>query len=238
MANEENSEESGKIIQGDVSKNRVLSSLLWKFMEVGGTQIIRFVVQIVLARILCPSDYGIMAIVFAFITISDVFIQSGFNTALVQKKDSDELDFNSVFYLIFFISAVLYVILFFTAPFIASFYKMDLLKDIIRILSVVLFFDAVNAVQFAMVQKTMQFKKFFFSNMGGTIASCAVGVVMAVKGFGVWTLVTQQLVNSFLITLILWFTVKWRPKLQFSWSRLKHLFSFGWKLSLSAIIDV
>lgn len=221
-----------------VSKNKVISSLIWKFMEVGGTQIIRFVVQIVLARLLCPEDYGVMAILLAFITISDCFVTYGIGTALVQKKDTDDLDYSSIFYMTEATAVVMYFVLFFCAPLISSFYHMDILSRILRILAVILFFDAVNAVQTAIVQKTMQFKKLFFSNMGAFLVSGIAGVVLAYKGFGVWTLVVQQILNVVLVTVILWFTVSWRPKFIFSFERVKKLYGFGWKLMFSTLLDV
>jgi len=227
-----------KIVTDDISKNKVISSLIWKFMEVGGTQIIRFIVQVVLARLLCPEDYGIMAILLAFITISDCFVTYGIGTSLVQKKDADDLDYSSIFYMTEVTALVLYLILFFCAPLISKFYHMELLTKILRILAVILFFDAVNAVQTAIVQKTMQFKKLFLSNMGAFLVSGIAGVILAIKGFGVWTLVAQQLLNVFLMTVILWFTVNWRPKFIFSFERVKKLYGFGWKLMFSALLDV
>ncbi len=221
-----------------VSKNKVINSLFWKFMEVGGTQIIRFVVQIVLARLLCPEDYGVMAILLAFITISDCFVTYGIGTALVQKKDTDDVDYSSIFYMTELTALVLYLVLFFCAPFISNFYHMEILSRILRILAVILFFDSVNAVQTAIVQKTMQFKKLFFSNMGAFLVSGIAGIILAFKGFGIWTLVVQQILNVVLVTVILWFTVSWRPKFIFSFERVKKLYGFGWKLMFSALLDV
>lgn len=235
----DNSEEnkSEKIIQSDVSKSSVIKSLIWKFLERGGVQGVQFVLQIVLARLLCPEDYGVLAILLAFVALADVFVQTGFNTALIQKKDSDELDFSSVFWLSLFVAAVLYVVLFICSPLIAKFYKMDILKNVLRVLAIRLFFGALNSVQNAMVSKTMKFKRFFFSSMGGVIGSGIVGIVLAYMGFGVWALVAQQLVNAILISIILWFTVKWRPQFKFSFERVKTLFSFGWKLLCSALLN-
>lgn len=229
-------EETGAIIQSDTSKFRVISSLIWKFFERGGTQGVQFVVQIVLARLLAPSDYGILAILTAFIALSNVFIQSGFNTALIQKKDADEADFSSVFWLSLFIAGILYILLFFSAPLIANFYNNSRLTPVIRVLSITLFFGALNSVQNAMVSKTMQFKRFFFSSMGGAIGSGIAGVVFAYNGFGVWALVIQQLANNFLISVILWFTVKWRPLFVFSLKKVRTLFSYGGKLLVGYLL--
>ncbi len=224
-------------MNNEVNKSKILSSLFWKLMERGGTQGIQFIVQIVLARLLLPEDYGIIALITIFITISNVFVQSGFNTALIQKKDADETDFSSVFYLSLFVAGLLYVILFFSAPFIANFYEEPQLIPVLRVLSFTLFFGAFNSIQNAIVARKMVFKKLFFSSLGAIIVSGTAGIVAAYAGLGVWALVAQQLTNQLSITIILWFTVKWRPKLLFSFEKIRGLFSYGWKLLVSALID-
>jgi len=220
-----------------ISKAKILSSLFWKLMERGGTQGIQFIVQIILARLLLPKDYGLIALVLIFITIANVFVQSGFNTALIQKKSVDEVDFSSVFYLSLFVAGIIYILLFLSAPFISKFYSEPKLIPILRILSITLFFGAINSIQNALIARQMQFKKLFFSSLGAIFISGILGIIAAYQGFGVWALVIQQLVNKFMITVILWFTVKWRPKLIFSIKRVKILFSYGWKLLISALID-
>ncbi len=224
-------------MNNEVNKSKILSSLFWKLMERGGTQGIQFIVQIVLARLLIPEDYGVIALVTIFIIIANVFVQSGFNTALIQKKDANESDFSSVFYLSLFVASLLYVILFFAAPIIAAFYDESQLILVLRVISVTLFFGAFNSIQNAVVARKMQFKKLFFSSLGAIIASGTVGIVMAYTGFGVWALVLQQITNQLLIIVILWFTVEWRPRLLFSFERVKSLFSYGWKLLVSSLID-
>lgn len=221
----------------EINKTRILYSLLWKFMERGGTQCVQFIVQIVLARLLLPADYGIIALVAIFISISGVFVQSGLNTALIQGKDVDEVDYSSVFYLGLFIACLIYIILYFTAPFIAAFYGMPQVIPILRVLSIILFFNAFNSIQNAVIVRNLQFKKLFFSSLGAIIVSGAVGISMAYTGFGAWALVGQQISNQMLVTLILWFTVSWRPRLLFSFVRVKRLFSFGWKLLVSALVN-
>lgn len=218
-------------------KSKILSSLFWKLMERGGTQGVQFIVQIVLARLLLPEDYGLITLVTIFIAIANVFVQSGFNTALIQKKDADELDFSSVLYLSLFVAGLIYAILFFISPLISKFYDQPQLIQVFRVLSITLFFGAFNSIQNALVSRKMQFKKLFFSSLGAIAISGIIGIIIAYKGFGVWALVIQQLVNQFMITVILWFTVKWRPKLIFSFERVKGLFSYGGKLLLSALID-
>lgn len=221
----------------DVSKNTVIKSLIWKFMERCGVQGVQFVLSIILARLIAPADYGLLALLLVFIQIANVFIQSGFNTALIQKKEADEIDFSSVFYFSLFVAALLYTLLYFTSPLIAIFFKQDKLSPLLRVLSITLFFGAVNSVQAAYVSKNMQFKRFFFSNMGAIIISGTFGLILALKGKGAWALVTQQLTYGIGACVINWFTVKWRPKLIFSLKRLKSLFSFGCKLLISSLLD-
>lgn len=221
----------------EVNKSKVLSSIFWKLMERGGTQGIQFIVQIVLARMLLPEEYGIIALIGIFITIANVFVQSGLNTALIQKKDANETDFSSVFYLSLFIACSLYVILFFAAPLIGDFFKEPRLISVLRVLSLTLFFGAFNSIQNAVIARKMQFKKLFFSSFGAILISGSVGIIMAYSAFGVWALVGQQITNQLTITIILWFIVKWRPHLLFSVERVRRLFSYGWKLLVSSLIE-
>lgn len=221
-----------------MQKNKIIASLIWKFLERGGTQIVQFIVSIILARILIPEDYGVVAIVLVFIAIANVFIQTGFNTALIQKKDVDDVDYSSVFYLSLFVALVLYIIIYILSPSIAEFYKQPILKPLFRVLSLTLFFGAINSIQQAIVARRMEFKNYFFSSIGGILLSALIGIIMAYNDFGVWSLVSQQLVNIISITIILWVTVKWRPKLLFSFKRIKKLFSYGWKVLISSLIDV
>lgn len=196
-----------------------------------------FVVSIVLARILSPEDYGTIALVTVFTTILQVFVDSGLGTALIQKKDADDLDFSSVFYFNAALCLILYTGIFAAAPFIAKFYDDFVLVPIIRVISLTVVVAGLKNVQQAYVSRNMQFKRFFFSTIGGTIFSAILGIVLANTGFGVWALVAQQLSNVTIDTLILWVTVKWRPKKMFSWSRLRGLLSYGWRLLVSALLD-
>ncbi|WP_288029111.1 lipopolysaccharide biosynthesis protein [Holdemanella sp.] len=216
---------------------KVFSNFIWRFAERCGAQLVTFIVSIVLARILTPSDYGTIALVTVFTTILQVFIDSGLSTALIQKKDSDDLDFSSVFYFNFVICIILYLIMFVSAPFIADFYKDSSLVSIVRVISLTLIISGVKGVQQSYVSRHMLFKRFFFSTLGGTIFSAVLGIIMAYAGFGVWAIVFQQLSNNAIDTLILWITVKWRPIKKFSWSRLKNLLSFGWKMLASSLLD-
>lgn len=219
-------------------KSSVISSLLWKFLERIGTQGVQFVVAIVLARLLSPADFGLIALVTVFVTIANVFVQSGLNTALIQKKNADNLDFSTVFYSCLALAVVLYLGLFFGAPLIAKFYNNQVeLIPVIRVLGVILPLGALNSIQEAYVARNMMFKKLFYRSIGAIIPAGIIGVVCAYLGFGIWSLVAQQLSNALLICVIMWFTVKWRPSLSFSFERWKGLFSFGWKLLCSALLD-
>ena len=175
--------------KNQVKKTGVLSNFLWRFAERCGAQIIQFVVSLILARILAPEAYGTIALVLVFSQILQVFVDSGFGSALIQKKDADELDFSSVFWFNIVWCLVLYGIIFFCAPLIANFYNDETLTAVVRVLC------------------------------------------------GVWALVAQKLVNLVIDTIMLWFTVRWRPKFIFSFERLKKLFSFGWKLLVSSLLE-
>lgn len=215
----------------------VFSNLIWRFMERTGAKLVAFVVSVILARLLAPEVYGSIALVMVFITILQIFVDSGFANALIQKKDADDTDFSTVFYFNIALCLTLYVILFFVSPLIARFYKDDTLAPVIRVLGLTVVISGVKNVQQAYVSRTLQFKRFFFATLGGTIGAAIVGIVMAYMGLGVWALVGQQIFNTTVDTLILWITVKWRPKKLFSLQRLKGLFGFGWKLLLSSFID-
>ena len=219
------------------TKRDVFINFIWKFAERSGSQVISFVVTIILARLLMPSDYGTVALVMVFLTILQVFADSGFGVALIQKKNADDIDFSSVFYVNIAVGTLLYVIMWLAAPTIASFYGMPDLVALVRVMSLVLLINSLRNVQQAYVSKHMIFKRFFYATLGGSIVSAAVGISMAYLGFGVWALVAQQLANSAIGTAILWFTVNWRPKLVCSLDRLKGLFSFGWKMLSSALLD-
>lgn len=220
-----------------MTRGTVLTNLLWKFAERCGAQGISFFVSIILARLLLPEDYGLIALVMIFITVLGVFIDSGFGRALIQKKDADDVDFSSVFYVQMAVCCVLYVLMFFAAPWIAEFYHQPGLVPIVRVLSISLLFSGLNSVQGAYVSRHMIFKRFFYTTIGATLVSAVIGISMAYQGYGVWALVAQSLTNGVVSTLILWKTVPWHPRLVFSFSRVRGLFSFGWKLLVSGILD-
>lgn len=219
------------------NRSLVLGSFLWRFAERVGAQGVAFIVSVILARLLAPEVYGTIALVTVFTAILNVFVDSGLGSALIQKKDADDLDFSSVFYFNIAICCIIYAILFFASPVIASCYKDSTLIPVIRVLGLTLIISGVKNIQQAYVSRTMQFKRFFFATLGGTIAAAIFGIYLAYKGFGVWALVAQQIINATVDTIILWLTVKWRPKCIFSFSRLKELLSYGWKLLVSALLD-
>ena len=215
----------------------VFKNFLWRFAERCGAQMVTFVVSIVLARILAPEDYGTIALITVFTNIMQVFVDSGLGTALIQKKDADDLDFSSVFYFNFVVCLVLYGVMFVAAPLIAAFYNDATLTPLVRVISLTIVISGVKGIQQSYVSRNMLFKRFFFATLGGTIFSAFLGIGLAYAGFGVWAIVVQQLSNATIDTLILWLTVKWRPKKMFSWQRLKGLLTFGWKLLASALLD-
>ncbi len=218
-------------------KNKTVSNLIWRFAERSGAQGISFIISIVLARILSPNEYGVIALVTVFLSIFQVFVDSGMGNALIQKKDADDLDFSTIFFFNIFMCVLVYVITFFGAPFIARYYENDILTPVVRVLGITILISGVKNVQQAYVSKKMIFKKFFYSTLAGTLLAGVVGIVLAYLGYGVWALVAQNLVNTAVDTLFLWVTVKWRPHWKFSFSRLKTMYSFGWKLLVSSLLN-
>lgn len=216
---------------------KVTSNLLWRFLERCGAQGVTFIVSLILARLLEPKVFGIIAIVGVFSSILSIFVDGGFVTSIIQKKDVDELDYNTLFYFNLFMCVLMYTIMFFVSPFIAKYYEMPELTKYIRVLSLSLILGGINCAQCTYVTKNLMFKKFFFSTLTGTIGAAILGVTMAYMGFGVWALIAQNLFNTIVDGIILWITVKWRPKLMFSFERLKSHLSFGWKLLVSSLID-
>lgn len=217
-------------------KSQMTSGMIWKFAERFAAQGVSFVVSMVLARILMPEDYGAVAIINIFITIADVFLCSGLNTSLIQKRDADDLDFSTIFYLNLGLSVVLYLILFSTAPYIAKAYDMSILKSAIRVFALRLPVSAFQVIQVAYISKKMQFKKFFFVTITGTLLSAVVGVGMALKGFGVWALIGQYLTNTVVDTMMLWASVKWIPQKMFSIRAAIPLIKYSWKVMMTDLL--
>lgn len=215
----------------------VISNVLWRFAERCGAQGVSFIVSVILARILLPEEYGIVSIITIFTTILNLFMDSGFKNALIQKKDADEIDYSTVFYFNILSGTILYIFMFCIAPLISAFYETENMTSYVRVMSLTLILGGINGVQTAIVAKRMEFKRFFYSTLGGTLISAVIGITMAYAGMGVWALITQRLVNQLVDTLILWITVKWRPLLTFSVKRLKPMFSYGSKLLGSSLLN-
>ena len=218
-------------------RNKVTSGLVWSYGERIVAQMVSMVVSIVLARLLAPAEFAVIAIVEVFITVANVFVTDGIGNSLVQKKDSDELDFSTIFYTALAMSVILYLILFGISPLIARFYEIPSLTAIIRIMSLRLIVAALNTVQHAYISKHMLFKKFFIATMFGAIASGIVGIGMAYSGYGVWALVAQYMTSTTVNAIILWFVSGWRPKLIFSFSRLNGMIGFGINLLVANLIN-
>ena len=215
----------------------VTTNLFWRFLERFGAQGVTLVVSVILARVLDPVVYGTVALITVITTILQVFVDSGLGSALIQKKDADDTDFSTVFYFNIVFCAVLYVGLFFASPLIARFFEREELTSLIRVLGLLLIISGFKNIQNAYVSKHLMFKKYFFATLGGTVMAAVVGIWMAYNGYGIWALIAQNLTNQAIDTVILWLTVKWRPKRVFSFSRLKVLFSYGWKLLVSALLE-
>ncbi len=220
-----------------MSSSRVLSNFIWRLLERFGAQGVTFIVSLVLARILGPEVYGTVAIVLVFIAIFDVFVDSGLGNALIQKKDADDADFSSVFYFNISVCLVLYLLVFLLAPVFARLYENDLFVPVLRVMGLELIISGFKNIQFAYVSRHMEFKKFFFATLTGTIIAAPVGIIMALRGYGVWAIVAQNLTNITMDTIILWISVKWKPKKAFSWERLKGLLNYGWKLLASSLLE-
>ena len=219
------------------SGSKVMDSFIWRLFERLGAKGVELVVSLVLANILDTEMFGSIALVLVVINIMQVFVDGGLGNALIQKKDSDNKDFSTVFFFNIVFCAILYTILFFTAPYFAAFYDDLSLTPIIRVLGLTVVISGVKNVQIAYVSKTMQFKRFFFSTLGGTVFAAIAGIYLALNGYGMWALVVQSVSNTAIDTIILWITVKWKPEFYFSFKRLKVLFSYGWKLLVSQLLD-
>ena len=218
-------------------RKKTASGFAYKLAERVGAQGINFIIQLLLARILVPEEYGVISLVTVIITILDVFVTYGFGNSLIANKNSDSLDFSTCFYFGLVLAAVVYVGTFFGAPLIADFYETPVLTPLIRVMAIRVPLAAINSVQHAYVSKHMRFKKFFYATLIGTIISGVIAVVMAYLGCGVWSLVEQYLGNVLIDTLCLWIIVGWRPTKEFSFHRLKAIFAYGWKILAVGLID-
>lgn len=216
--------------------HKMASGLIWSYAERFLAQFITLFVSIILARILDPEHYGIIAIVTVFISICDALVTGGFGNALVQKKDANDLDFNTICWVSVCISIILYLVLYILAPFISHFYGNEQLTIITRVMGIRVIFSAYNSIQQAYVQRKLIFKKFFFATLGGTIVSAVLGVSIALLGGGVWAIVVQYLSNTIIDTCILFLTIEWKPKFEFSKHSFNSMWGFGAKMLASTIV--
>ncbi len=217
--------------------NKIAKGFFWKFLEQVGVTGVQFVLQIIMARLLAPEHYGVLSIMLVFVNLATVFVQRGFNTSLIQNPDVTEEDYSSVFWVSLGVSVVAYGVVFLAAPVIGKFYNMPDLVSPLRVLALVLLPGSFNSVQLAKVNREMDFKKVFLSNIGGCLISGLVGAGLAYAGAGLWALVAQSMTNMVAACLVMLYTVKWFPRFVINWQRIRVLFSFGWKLLASSLLD-
>ncbi len=215
---------------------KTISGVIWKFSERVGAQLVSLIVSVILARLLSPSDYSVVSVVTIYFTFANVLITGGLNTALIQKKDPDAEDYSTVLHVSTLLSAVIYLILFFTAPYIARLYRNDSLVLIIRVMGLSLPITAVKSIWCAYISSNLLFKKFFFATLGGTVASAIVGITLALNGAGAWALVAQQMTNTVTDTVILTVSTRIRIIPRISLKKFRRLFGYGWKVLLSSVI--
>jgi len=218
------------------SNKKVTSGFLWIYLENTSAQIVSFLVTIVLARLLEPTHYGTIALLTVFIALAQIFVTSGISSALIQKKDADELDYSTMFWFNLTVSLVLYFILFICAPSISNYYNRPELVLVLRVLAISIPLSAFNCIQQAYVSSHFIFKKSFISNSGGVIISGFVGILMAYLGYGLWALVAQRLVHVALNTVFLKLVISWYPKIMFSFERLKPMMAFGWRMMATGFL--
>lgn len=218
-------------------KSKTIASLVWKLLEKGGNSFVQLVVQIVMARLLDPQEFGALAVMLVFVNIGNVIVQSGLNTSLVQSKIIDETDISTVFWLSFGSSVILFAAVFFAAPGISEFYAMPHIVWQLRVLGLLLLITAFNSVQVAIVQRNLQLRKVFNATVIAVAISGAVGITTALIGVGLWALVLQQLTYQSVNCIVLGLQVKWHPQFLFSRTKARKHFSYGWKLLISGLLD-
>lgn len=215
----------------------MVRAFFWKLMERFGVQGTQFILQLFLARILAPEHYGALSMMVIFTSLATVFIEGGLNTALIQNKDVTEEDYSSIFWVSLTMAALMYGVIFLATPAIAEFYHMPEIVWPLRVLALMLLPGALNSVQLAKISRKMDFQKIFYSNVGGILIAGAVGIIIAMLGGGLWALVAQRLVNTVVACIVMFVTVKWRPRFVFNIQRVKVLFGFGWKLLISRLLN-
>lgn len=205
-------------------------------MERGGNAVIQLIVQIVMARLLAPEQFGALAIMLVFVNIGNVIVQSGLNTALVQAKDVQDRDYSTVFWMCSSVSVVIYLAIFLAAPSIAAFYALPYLVWPLRGIGLIVVINAYNSIQVAKVTRDLQFRKIFIATISSVVLSAFCGIAAAVSGLGLWALVIQQLVYQLTNCIVLAFEVDWKPCFRFDESRAKEFFEFGWRLLASGLL--
>ena len=211
--------------------------MIWSAVQKFGNMGISFVSNIVLARMLTPDDYGCIGMLAIFILVSNTFVDGGFGSALIQKKEPTQKDYSTIFWWNIFISTLLYGILFLSAPFIAEFYHMPLLCSVLRVQGIILIINSLNIIQTNQLRKQLKFKRLANVTIIAHTIAALMAIVLAYKGWGVWALVAQQIIGSSVISLILWYINKWMPDFSFSKESFKQLFGFGSFILVSNLIN-
>ena len=218
-------------------KQKAASGMVWTALQKYSLMIIQFFSGIILARLLTPHDYGCIGMLSIFMVLAETFIDGGFGSALIQKKKPTQIDYSTVFFWNIAVSLVLYALLYFSAPAIARFFNLPLLCDVLRVQGVILFIYALNVVQRNQLKKKLNFKLLSIVSISTVITSLFVTIIMAYHGFGVWALVSQNLISGIIPSLVFWFSIKWRPTWTFSWKSFRELFSFGFYMFLTHLIN-
>jgi teichuronic acid exporter len=219
-------------------KEKALSGTFWTFLQMFSSQGIGFVVSVILARLLFPAEFGLIAMLGVFIGLGNALINSGLTQSLIRTQDADEEDFSTVFFFNLIGSILIYGIVFFAAPLIAAFYNQELLTSIIRVYSVTFIINAFSAIQTTRLNKKMDFKTQMKVSIPSLVIGSAVGVTMAFKGYGVWSLVWSAVIQTLAATVQLWYWSKWKPRWVFNWTKFNYHFHYGVKLMLSGILDI
>ena len=219
---------------GNTSSN----SFIWSFLEQGGSKAIQLIVQIILARLLSPEAFGVLAILLVVTQISDSIAQSGLGMALIQKSDSNDRSYSTAWWLSLGLAAALYLVVFLSAPTISAFYSMPDLAVYLRVLGLIVLFNSANSIQRSFLQRSLNFKSIFTATTLAALASGAAGIAMALFGFGVWALVAQSLLQSVFICVVMWVKVSWKPTFVFDAGEAKSLFGYGWKICITGILNV
>ena len=218
-------------------KRNTLSGLIWKFFENFGTQFINFIIQLVLARLLLPEDYGTIALTAVFILIAQVFIQTGFSASIIQKKEISDLEINSMFHGGWASSILIYVVIYIISPYVGYFYKDDILSNVLRVQSLLIVITAFSSIQNALLIRNFEFKKSFIYRLIAVTLQGVLGIVLALNGYGVWAIVYSNLFNAVLITIFYWFIVRWKPKNMFSFEAFKSLFSYNYRIFMTQFVN-